>query len=77
MTLLTDLDLYRGSNLGVRVYATKRSYPKVGVGQYESSTLDNLKNYAHFENLNIVLTRTPTRTRTQTPTRTDADATTG
>ena len=29
--VLLDLDLYRGSNLGV--YAIERSYPKVGVGQ--------------------------------------------
>ena len=29
----TDLDLYTGSNLRMGVYATERSYPKVGVGQ--------------------------------------------
>ena len=29
----TDLDLQQGSNLGMGVYATERSYPKVGVGQ--------------------------------------------
>ena len=29
----TDLDLHKGSNLGMGVYATERSYPKVGVGQ--------------------------------------------
>ena len=29
----SDLDLYRGSNLGMGVYAIERSYPKVGVGQ--------------------------------------------
>ena len=29
----TDLDLYKESILGVGVYATERSYPKVGVGQ--------------------------------------------
>ena len=29
----TDLGLYRGSNLGMGVYAIEKSYPKVGVGQ--------------------------------------------
>ena len=29
----TDLDLHKGSNLGMMVYAIERSYPKVGVGQ--------------------------------------------
>ena len=29
----TDLDLHKGSNLGMWVYAIERSYPKVGVGQ--------------------------------------------
>ena len=29
----TDLDLYRGSNLAIGMYAIKRSYPKVGVSQ--------------------------------------------
>ena len=29
----TDLDLYRGSNLGMGGDAIERSYPKVGVGQ--------------------------------------------
>ena len=29
----TDLDLHTGSNLGMGVYAIKRSYSKVGVGQ--------------------------------------------
>ena len=28
-----DLDLYIRSNLGVRVYAIERSYPKVGLGK--------------------------------------------
>ena len=31
--LRTDLDLHKGSNLGMGMYATERSYPKVGVGQ--------------------------------------------
>ena len=29
----TDLDLYKECILGMGVYATERSYPKVGVGQ--------------------------------------------
>ena len=29
----TDLDLYKGSNFGIEMYAIERSYPKVGVGQ--------------------------------------------
>ena len=29
----TDLELYRGTNLGMGVYAIERSYAKVGVGQ--------------------------------------------
>ena len=29
----TDLDLHKGSNLGMVVYAIERSYPKVGVCQ--------------------------------------------
>ena len=29
----TDLDLNKGSNLEMGVYAIERSYPKVGVGQ--------------------------------------------
>ena len=29
----TDLDLHKGSNLGMGVYAIERSYPKIGVGQ--------------------------------------------
>ena len=28
----TDLDLYKGSNLEMGVYAIERAYPKVGVG---------------------------------------------
>ena len=29
----TDLDLHKGSNLGMGMYAIERSYTKVGVGQ--------------------------------------------
>ena len=29
----TDLEVHKGSNLGMAVYAIERSYPKVGVGQ--------------------------------------------
>ena len=58
----TDLDLHKGSNLGMGVYAIERSYPKVGVGQIWKQYLKQLKNYAHLWNLNIVLTRTPTPT---------------
>ena len=29
----TDLDLYRGSNLGMEIYAIESSYLKVSVGQ--------------------------------------------
>ena len=29
----TDLDLHKGFNLGMGVYAIERSNPKVGVGQ--------------------------------------------
>ena len=29
----SDLDLNKGSNLGMGVYAIERSYPTVGVGQ--------------------------------------------
>ena len=28
----TNLDLHKGSNLGMRVYIIERSYPKVGIG---------------------------------------------
>ena len=28
-----DIDLHKGSNLGMGVYTIERSYPKVGVGQ--------------------------------------------
>ena len=37
----TDLDLHKGSDLGTGVYAIERSYYKVCVGKYESSTLNN------------------------------------
>ena len=37
----TVLDLHKESNLGVGVYAIKRSCPKVGEAKYESSTLNN------------------------------------
>ena len=62
----TDLDLHKGSNLGMAVYTIERSYSKVSVGQIWKQYLK--KNYAHFENLDILLTRTPKRTPT------DADA---
>ena len=29
----TDLDLHKGSNLGMGMYAIERSYPRVSVGQ--------------------------------------------
>ena len=44
----TDLDLRKGTNLGMGVYAIERSYPKVGVGQIWKQYLKRLKNYAHF-----------------------------
>ena len=44
----TDLDLHKGSNLGMGVYAVERSYPKVGVGQIWKQYLKQLKNYAHL-----------------------------
>ena len=44
----TDLDLHKGSNLGKRVYAIERTYPKVGVGQIWKQYLKQLKNYAHL-----------------------------
>ena len=43
-----DLDLYKGANLGMGVYAIERSYPKVGVGQIWKQYLKQLKNYAHL-----------------------------
>ena len=59
----TDLDLHKESILGMGMYATERSYPKVGVGQIWKQNLKHLKKNMHtFENLNIVLTRTPTDT---------------
>ena len=44
----TDLDLHKGSNLGMGVYAIERSYPKVGVGQILKQYLKQLKNYAYL-----------------------------
>ena len=44
----TDLDLHKGSNLGMGVYAIERSYPKVDVGQIWKQYLKQLKNYAHL-----------------------------
>ena len=44
----TDLDLHKGSILGMGVYAIERSYPKVGVGQIWKQYLEQLKNYAHL-----------------------------
>ena len=44
----TDLDLYKESILGMRVYATERSYPKVGVRQISRQYLKQLKTYAHI-----------------------------
>ena len=59
----TDLDLHKESILGMGMYAIERSYPKVGVGQIWKQNLKHLKKTMHtFENLNIVLTRTPTDT---------------
>ena len=40
----TDLDLHKGSNLEMGVYAIERSYPKVGVGQIWKQYLKQLKN---------------------------------
>ena len=39
----TDLDLHKGSNLGMGVYAIERSYPKVGVGKIWKQYLKKLK----------------------------------
>ena len=64
----TDFDLHKGYNLGMGVYAIERSYPKVGVCQIWKQYIKQLKTMHTFENLNIVLPRTPTRTPT------DADA---
>ena len=66
----TDLDLHKGSNLGMGMYAIERSYPKVGVSQIWKQYPKQLKTMHTFENLNIVLTRTRMPTRTLT----DADA---
>ena len=71
----TDLDLHKESILEIGMYAIERSYPKEGVGQIWKQYLKQLKTTMHtFENLNIVLTRTPTQTPTRTPTRTPTDA---
>ena len=43
----TDLDLHKGFNLGMEVYAIERSYPKVGVSQVWKQYLKKLKNYMH------------------------------
>ena len=66
-----DIDLHKGFNLGMRVYANERSYYKVGVGQIWKQYLKQLKQYAHLwklKNLNIVLTRTLMWTRMLTDT---------
>ena len=39
----TDLDLHKGSNLRMGMYAIKRFYPKVGVGQIWKLYLKQLK----------------------------------
>ena len=46
----TDLDLHKGSDLGMRVYAIERSYnyPKVDVGQIWKQYHKQLKKYAHL-----------------------------
>ena len=44
----TDLDLHKGSNLGMGVYAIERSYPKVGVGQIWKQYLKQLEKYEHL-----------------------------
>ena len=43
----TDTDLHKEFILGMGVYATDRSYPKVVVGQIWRQYLKQLKNYAH------------------------------
>ena len=50
----TDLDLHKGSNLEMGVYAIERSYPKVGAGQIWKQYLKIKKTMHNFENLNIV-----------------------
>ena len=64
----TDLDLHKGSNLGMGVYAIERSYHKVGVVQIWKQYLKQLKNYAYLWKLKHCANATPT------PTPTDADA---
>ena len=44
----TDLDLHKGSNLGMGEYTIERSYPKAVVGQIWKQYLKQLKNYAHL-----------------------------
>ena len=44
----TDLHLHKESIWGMGVYATERSYAKVGVGQIWRHYLTQLKNYAHI-----------------------------
>ena len=44
----TNLDLHKGSNLGMGAYAIGRSNPKVGVGQIWKQYLKQLKNNAHL-----------------------------
>ena len=39
----TDLDLHKGSNLGMVVNVVERSYPKVAVGQIWKQYLKQLK----------------------------------
>ena len=58
----TDLDWHKESIWGMGVYATERSYPKVGVGQIWKQYLKQLKIMHTYESLNIVLTRMPTPT---------------
>ena len=43
----TDLDLHKGSNLGMGVHAIERSYLKVGRPNMKQH-LKQLKNYAHL-----------------------------
>ena len=45
----TDLDLHKGSILGMGVYAIERSYPKVDVGQIWKQYLKQLKNYTSWK----------------------------
>ena len=48
----TDLDLHKGSNWGLKVYAVERTCPEVGVGQIWKQNLEQLKKTMHtFENV--------------------------